>query len=361
MIRSNEIALVVALVVVLSAGCVSTPVSAPSDGRIVMDASPPNIVLNEFATPAVTTGSSLVTAQIFDMNDIPFPGAMVLFSSDGGSLASAPPGQPATMVTADDNGFVSDTLTVQIGDPSPIEVTVRSGILTESVTVTTQETPANQPPDPDIDIRPDGAAMLDEIVFFDATDSDDPDNDPITCFQWQIETGENIADPGPVLPCSFPNMRCEVEQGPLASIITRTYSTQQVLLATLRLTDDPAVLCPPGGPTEPTSSFNAIAASPYEIVCDRTPPVARGGPDQMVALGGGVSVAVTLDGSNSTDPESQIPSDGFSWNCGNGVVINLAIATCLYTEPGSPYFARLTVTNNCGQIDTDDVRVFVGP
>ena len=360
MIRSNEIALAVALVVVLSAGCVSTPVSAPSDGRIMMGASPPNIVLNEFATPPVTTGSTLVSAQIFDMNDNPFPGAEVMFSSDGGSLTSNPPGEPATMVTADDNGFVSDTLTVQIGDPSPIEVTVRSGLLFGSVTVTTQETAANQPPDPDIDIRPAGQAMLDEIVFFDATDTDDPDGDPITCFQWEIETGENIMNPMH-LPCSFPSMRCEVEQGPLASIITRTYSTQQVLLATLRVTDDPAVLCPPGGPTEPASSFNAIAASPYEIVCDPTPPVALGGPDQMVALGGGVSVLVALDGSNSTDFESGIPSDGYNWNCGNGTApINLPVATCLYTEART-FFARLTVTNNCGQVDTDDVRVFVGP
>ena len=51
--------------------CVSTPVLAPNDGQILVSASPPSIVLDEFATPVVDVGSSVVTAQVFNMSGIP--------------------------------------------------------------------------------------------------------------------------------------------------------------------------------------------------------------------------------------------------------------------------------------------------
>jgi hypothetical protein len=358
MFRSKHILWTLGSILLLAVACEDSPVIAPSDGQIAVSASPATIVLDEFGTPPVTTGSTLVTAQIFDTNGVPQSGVTVVFSSDGGSLASAPPGQPASTMETDDSGLVSDTLTVTLGDPTSINVTVRSGTLSGSVTVTKQETAANQPPTAVFGISPANSALLNEPVIFDATLSDDPDGDTITCYRWQIETGVNIAVPE--LPCIPPNSRCEVQQGLGASIITRSYADAQVIAATLRVTDDPTVACLPGGPTEPVSSFNSAAAESYEIICDPTAPDADGGPNRNVTLSGvPPTVLVFLDGSGSSDPESGIAS--YRWTCDNGTAASDTIGvSCLYTSAGS-YNARLTVTNGCGQIDTDSVLIVVNP
>jgi hypothetical protein len=353
MASSRFVAVVTATALALTASCVSTPLSAPSDGQILLSASPGTIVLDEFAVPPVTTGSTVITAQIYDANNIPQPGVEVFFSAAAGELASSLLADPA--LETDDRGRVSDTLTLGLGDPTSVIVTARSGSLSSSLDVVLKETAANQAPFPVIDITPAGSAEINDTVIFDGSFSDDPDGDRITCYQWRIETGANIN--GPDLPCSPPNSRCEISQGPGATFLTRSYSAEQLIAVTLRVTDDPSVLCPPGGPAEPAASFNGATVTSYEIVCDRTAPNAAAGPNQTVSLAGGGSVGVPLSGASSSDPDSGISA--YEWNCGNGTALQTGVSVvCNYTA-AAVYSATLTVTNGCGLRAVDAVTVTV--
>ncbi len=85
------------------------------------------------------------------------------------------------------------------------------------------------------------------------------------------------------------------------------------------------------------------------------PPVANAGPDQSVALPEGNSVvAVTLDGSGSTDDKGITT---YNWKegtntLGTGVTLNVNFAQGLHT-------VVLTVTDTKGQTNTDDVTIYV--
>ena len=217
MVSTRSIATVSVLSFVAVLGCVSSPVFAPSDGQILLSANPAAIVLDAFAVPPVTTGSSVVSAQIIDVNGIPQSGVTAVFTTNGGELASAPAGQAIMSMDTDDNGFVSDTLTLQLGDPASITVTVRSGALTGAIAVDKTEVPPNQLPFAVINITPANSALLNQFVFHDGSVSGDPDGDPITCYQWQIETNVNIANPD--LPCIPANSRCEISQGEFTSSV----------------------------------------------------------------------------------------------------------------------------------------------
>ena len=355
MVSSRSIAAFATLSLALAGGCVSTPVSAPSDGQILLSASPSTISLDEFADPAVTEGSTVITARVFDANSIPQPGVEVFFSTDGGELASSL--LPDSTLETDDNGRVTDTLTAVLGDPSDINVTVRSGTLSDSILVTKNEVAANQAPFPVIDITPANSATINDTVIFDGSFSDDPDGDAITCYQWQIETGANIV--GPALPCTPPNSRCEIAQGSVTTFLTRSYNAEQFVAVTLRVTDDPGVLCPPGGPAEPASSFNGATVMSYEIVCDRTAPTAAAGPNQTVSLGGGASVGVPLSGASSSDLDSGITD--YEWNCGNGTPLQSGVSVVCSYSAAATYSATLTVTNGCGMSSVDAVTVTITP
>jgi hypothetical protein len=355
MVNSRETAVLSVLTLALAVACVSSPVLAPAEGQIILSANPTTINLDEFADPPLTEGTSLVSAQVLDSSGIPQPGVTVIFSTNGGRLASAPAGQISTPLQTDDNGFVADTLTVQLGDPDSISVTVRSGSLSAAIAVEKAETQPNRPPLPLLDITPQGSALLNSTVIFDATGSSDPDGDAITCYQWQIEASSNISNPS--LPCVPPNSRCEVSQGASNFILTRSYSVEQVLAVTLRVTDDPAVACSPSGPTESVANFGGVTADSYEILCDRSAPNAGAGANQTVTLGANPSVSVALSGATSFDSESGIVS--YEWNCGNGTgTVSGSSVICVYNAV-AVYVATLTVTNGCGMTDVDDVVVTV--
>ena len=194
-----------------------------------------------------------------------------------------------------------------------------------------------------IDVSPDSPAVRGTLVLFDGRDSDDSDGDPITCYQWEIDSTNNTND--------------EIVQG--VSTFSRTYNTDQNLSVILRVSDDPAAtaVCPPNSsPADPALFSLDIDAIAYQIVCDPTGPSAAAGTDQIITLSGG-SASVVLDASGSSDPDSGIAS--YSWNCGNGdPTIQSPVATCTYTN-SLTYTATVTVTNGCGQPSTDTVRVTV--
>ncbi|MEE8411253.1 MAG: Ig-like domain-containing protein, partial [Acidobacteriota bacterium] len=345
-------------------GCVNSPLYAPSDGQILVSANPAAIVLDEFADPPVTTGSTVVSAHVLDTNGIPQVGVTVFFTTNGGELASAPAGQAPNALETNDNGFVSDTLTLQLGDPTTVTVTARSGALTGTIAVEKSEVPPNQSPFAIIDIEPAGSALFGQTVIYDATSSIDPDGDPITCYWWQIESSETIVNPE--LPCVPPNSRCEVSQGPNNSILTRSYGTaldpgpSTMVVVTLRVTDDPLIACPPAGPTESIAAFSGLAVEAHDVVCDRFMPTANGiATPSVLSLSGNALVTAQLNGISSSGGDSGIVS--YDWNCDNGDPNPSGVlATCDYSMPGT-YTVLLTVTNGCQQADTDIVIITVNP
>lgn len=357
--KSNVLNLLALLSATLFAvGCESTPVSAPGDGQIILSANPTTITLDENSTPQVLTGSTLVSAQFFDTNGVPLSGIDVIFSTDGGELDSVPVGQPAQSIESDGNGFVSDTLSVAIGDPDDITVTVRSGTLSGDIAITKFERPANQIPFADIEIDPAGLIEKGTSVLFDGSGSFDPDGDAISCYRWKIETGENIVSPSPI-PCTPANPRCEIIQGANAITISRTYAVEQDIDVELRVSDDPLLACPNSGPALLDTDLNGVAAFlQTSVVCDRSNPVANAGPNQIVSLAGGSSVVVSLNGAASVDSNSPIVN--YSWSCGNGTSFNSVAGSCTYTSSGT-FSATLTVTNDCGLVGQDTAVITVNP
>jgi len=360
MANSRNIVALSILSLALSWGCVSSPVIAPSDGNIFLSANPAAIVLDEFAVPAVTAADIVISAQILSMDGVPQSGVSVVFTADSGALASAPAGQAATPLETDDNGFVSDTLTLQLGDPAMTTVTARSGSLVETVEIGKTEIGANQAPLAIIDIIPAGSALLNATVVYDATGSVDPDGDAITCYQWQIETSKDIpVPPGPLVDCLPSNSRCEVVQGPNSSIATADYGEEQQVVVFLRITDDPSIVCPPGGPAEPLAAFNGLAVDTHDVVCDRFLPNARivathtvQGPPPFDLSQAGGSITVTLDGSTSGGGDSGIVS--WEWTCPLSTTTTPAdgeLSSCAYDTAGDKT-VTLKVTNGCTKTDT---------
>jgi hypothetical protein len=346
--------------------CVSTPVIAPTDGQIFVSGNPTAVVLDEFADPPVTSASIVVTAQLLAVNGVPLVDVSVVFTTDGGTLASAPAGQAPTPIETDDNGFVSDILTVQIGDPGAITVTVRSGGLTGALDVSKTEVGVNQPPFAIIDIDPMGTASFGQFVLYDGANSADPDSDPITCYQWQIESSATITNPA--LPCLPPNSRCEIVQGPGATSHTRSYGMAGVpgptenVAVTLRITDDPSVVCSDTVALS-AAAFNGLARDTHTVVCDRIAPAARvvANPSGAISLGVG-PVTVTLDGSTSGGGDSGIET--YAWTCAgstSGPSNSSGVSTtCEYAAIGV-YQITLTVTNACGTTDNTTLSITVIP
>ena len=350
MVESRNIAVLLLLAAALAVACISSPLLAPGDGEIVLDANPLTIVLDQFADPPVTTGSAIVSAEIFNADGVPQPDVSVTFSTNGGELASAPAGEIPTQLKTDDNGFVSDTLSVQLGDPESISVTVRSGGLSGVIAVEKQEALPNRPPFAFIDIRPEGAAVEDEFVTFDGSLSEDPDGDTITCYRWEIRTDTDILIQGD--PCENPSSRCEAYQGPGQTQVQRRYSVLVPRIdVSLFVTDDPAVDCLTNGTVVPEASFNGKTGASYSVVCDRTAPIADGGGNQTVRLG----APLQLVGAGS-DPESDTLT--YLWSCGNGTTSSESSIVCTYDSTG-PFEATFRVTNECGLFTTDIIPVTV--
>jgi len=340
--RLDRLALALLAALALTAGCEDSGVIAPSDGQMIVTANPTTVEIDEAADPP--EGQSTITAQLFDASGFALQGVDVLFRTSDGSLASSPPGQEPTAIETDANGVARDVLTLSLSDDDTVEVTASSGTLSGSVQVT--KSSGNQPPEAIIDADPADEQAVDAWVTFDGSASSDPDG-AITCYKWTISGAST-----------------EVVQGTSATIVSRRYTEAQALNVVLRVSDlsDSATWCNTctGGPATcgaDDSWFNGFQDSiAYDIVCDLTGPVAAAGPDQIAALSGGQAL-VPLDGSASRDAESGIVS--YSWQCGNGTAaLQGAEVTCTYTATGI-YTARLTVTNGCDMVGTDDARVTV--
>jgi hypothetical protein len=190
------------------------PQTAEADGlslladpeEIVIDLGDPNTPVDPGTGSAY--GESTLTATALDEQGAPMVGVELLFSTDGGTLASS--GGP---VTTDDQGMATDVLRLMVDDPDSVLVSVVEGDRTVSVTVTKQVVQPNRPPVADAgdDIQafcesPDGA-----VVTLDGSASSDPDstegtNDDIVSFEWYEEfggAGEQLLGEGETLQLTF--------------------------------------------------------------------------------------------------------------------------------------------------------------
>ena len=85
---------------------------------------------------------------------------------------------------------------------------------------------------------------------------------------------------------------------------------------------------------------------------ENQPPVADAGGDKKVIIGN----SVELDGSNSTDPDGSIAS--YYWDFGDGNS-DTSVKTTHTFEETKTYIVKLTVTDNDGATNTDEINIIV--
>ncbi len=329
-----------ALLIAAMAACEDSDLLAPSDGQIIMRASPAEVVIDVDA--GETEGSTAITAQVFDAEGFPLEGVSVTFSTDAGDLAA-----DAALET-DENGVAATTLTFTIDDPQTANVTAFSATLSQTVGVGWTVVIGNQPPLADIEASPASAQAKNKSVTFDGNGSTDPDGDSLTCYKWTVQ---GTVDGTTVL------------QGQTRSVITRTFTQEQDVTVTLFVSDDPDVFndCAASDPPIDDSRLSPGSAvlSNYPIVCDLSAPTADAGSGNQTASlsSNGGTITLNLDGSGSSEPDNSIVE--YRWTCGDATPAKFGEQqTCTYTSVGT-YQIQLRVTNECNQTDVDTFNLTV--
>jgi hypothetical protein len=336
-------------------GCESTDLTADPEGELKLSANPTTVVID--TSVGETEGQTSILAQVLDSAGFPMEDVAVTFLTSGGSLQSSAGGTPVAVKT-NASGVAVDVLTLDLQDPTSVEVGAASGALSQTVTITKTVSAGNTPPSAAMSIEPASAQVKGLAVTLDGRASSDPDG-AITCYQWTIDSNLNGSD--------------EVIQGVSESVVTRTYAVEQRLTVTLRVTDDAdagTTFCAAGAPPAPATRFSAATdfVSGYEIVCSIDPPLVSAGADKVVSAGGG-SVAVPLSGTATAqdaaiDPNADV---AYVWDCGNGTAPQTGSlsVTCTYQNLNAPnnttYTAELRVTDVCGLVGTDRVNIAVTP
>ena len=169
----------------------STAGGSGTEGPIALTATPEQVVidLNDPTTPIDPVsqeayGESTITALVLDELAAPVPGVDVVFTTTGGTLASA--GQP---VVTDAEGKATDVLRLLESDPDAVEVTATSGADSATIPVTKVVIPLNAAPT--ADAGPDQEAECGDETLLDGSASTDPDstegtNDDIVTFAWSL-------------------------------------------------------------------------------------------------------------------------------------------------------------------------------
>lgn len=380
----------VALAAALLIGCEDSAVIAPSDGRIIVTASPQTVGLDPDG--GIDSATSTIVARVYDGSGYPLQNVGVTFSSTAGQLQSANNcfnGSTCTItgsacqldsdceqniapliVRTDVGGNAVDVLNVRESDPATITVTAFSSTLSETVEVDKTIAGQNEPPLAAVFAVPPGSsvdcsgggvqcqAQVGDQVRFDGTDSSDDVG--ITCYKWVVNSNVTGED--------------KWYQGPLASAITPSFDVEQTLDVFLLVSDNSdSSFCTPCQPpsaggaatdcTADDSFFGDSASLRYEIVCANDPPVVQVSDDQSVVLSGG-TVDVFLSGSAS-DSETDSGDLVYTWDCRNGTGTHSGpTVTCTYTSAGTKTATlRVTDTGNppgeCVRSTTADVTITV--
>ena len=382
----------VVLLAMFTAGCEDSEVKIPENGVIAMFAAPGTININE--NSGQVAGTSRISATIVEQGAGEPQGDLRIqfFTSHGFLCPESDPDcwvceptdpdfpnctgglTPVEDVT-DANGEASVLLVMTLTNPDPsvtqATVTGKAAALFGTVPVDREIIPIqvpdpNEPPLAAINPSPPaGQAIVGDLVTFDGSFSTDPDDDPITCWQWTVDSTDDTYD--------------LFLQGTAVSAFDQRYNTEQTLAVTLRISDDPDVglICNATDPPVPVDSLSPKVGivNPYIIDCANQPPVAEAGPNQTATITSS-SVVVLLDAGLSADPDGRI--DEWVWNCGNGSTPLPSgdppipwRANCRYTAAGN-YVAEVTVkddgtgvidprtgTFECQKTDTDNTSVTI--
>jgi hypothetical protein len=320
-------------------GCEDTPLTPGEDWTIDVVAQPSVVTI-----PVDGVATSTLIATVANDTGVVQSGVSVIFTNAGGTLASGSEG-----VETDGGGRAVDTLTISATDPDEIEITVVSGSLTDTVTVTKGSGQGNLPPTAVIQALPAGEQVAGQSVIFDGSGSSDPDEgDVITVYRWRISSDnpdDNVNNPrvfeGPGLE-SIGIPGGGVDGGAFTKF-------PQNLNVELSVTDDPL------GPFKLLHGgliYRTTVTIPYRIVDVRcapnTKPVARiaGGPFNLSG-NGQATVTITLNGALSNDAEGAIAS--YFWTCGSGGTLppSQPTATCTYPvgTTAKTFTATLVVTD----------------
>jgi RHS repeat-associated protein len=244
----------------------------------------------------------------------PNPGDIVRYG-----LASGPAG----MIVDEEDGTLS--WPAQAGTHAVTVLAFDTFGAMDEQSFTLQVTPGNR--QPVADAGPDQAAFLGQIVTLDGSASSDQDGDSLT-FSWTFlerppGSLATLSDPAAVKP---------------TFVIDRfgTYSLQLIV-------DDGTV---------------ASAPDTVIITTGNTPPVAHAGPDQTAQIG----LAVTLDGSGSSDVDGQPLS--YFWSfierpAGSAAVLSdpAAVKPAFIPDAVGTYLISLTVHDGLAQSAPDIVRI----
>lgn len=305
---------ILVLAAVLLSGCEDSDLTVSSGGTISVTANPGTVRIDpNVDTPDPDTGlfegTTMITARVFDDQNLPQEGITVSFQS-----TASTPLEPASTVTGS-NGQAQSLLTLNHLDDPDILVSVLSGGVEGEVAVTLSVVGANEFPQATATLSPFETAQVGQPVIFDGSASTDPDGD-ITCYQWEI-LSDNPDDPA---------NNPQIFQGTATSGLSKSFLNEQNLVVTLRVSDKAGLTCAtinalnppgPGNPPEPETAFSPfVFFDDYEITCQNPPPIAEiAGPESYDLVGVfGQTVSLVLDGSLSRDDET--PIDDWVWVCG---------------------------------------------
>ena len=335
--------------VTLSSATVASPTfTAPStvgtytftlvvnDGRV--DSSPDEVQVTVSAsstnTPPVANAGSDQTVNT---------GATVTLDGSGSSDPdsdaityqwTAKSGNPAT-VTLSSATVASPTFTApSTAGTYTFTLVVNDGTANSSpdeVQVTVNASSSNTPPV--ANAGSDQTANTGATVTLDGSGSSDPDSDPIT-YQWTAKSG----NPATVT----------LSSATVASPTFTAPGTAGTYTFTLVVNDGTAN----SSPDEVQITVSASSSN--------TPPVANAGSDQTVNTG----ATVTLDGSGSSDPDSDPITYQWTAKSGNPATVTLSSATVAsptFTAPGTAGTYTFTLVVNDGTVDSspDEVQVTV--
>jgi len=262
-------------------------------GGVVLSINPNNI--------GRSGGRITLSGTVFDPNGDPIAGRVAVFSSQYGTLASN-----GALLRTDNRGQVFDVL--DIGrlpeEVSSIDITVDvTGVTaTKTLSVTDNQSPTAAFAYSPQDVR-EG-----ESVFFDASESEDPDG-TIATYSWNLGDGT-------------------IQTG---RQVTHTYALARSYRVLLTVTDDQ-------GATHTVAETIDVG--------DNQPPVAAFtvSPD-----GPRANQVLTLDASAANDPDGEIVA--YDWTLGNGGARQGRVVSAAYSGAGT-YTITLTVTDDKGETGT---------
>lgn len=325
-------------VLLLAIACEDGNVVAPSDGTLSVSLNPTAVTVDP-NVPANAQKTSDVRAILVDKDGVPVENATVFFSSTDGQLVQpgVTPFVPLDSAITNSQGVARATLVVTADDADEIDVTVTSGALSDTDTLTKGIVGEQRPPTAAFTVEPCGtpcAGDINRTVTFRST-STDPNASDVLTFRWTINSTVDASDEQLVT---------------TSTRLNRTYSAAQDLNVTLEASDDPTA-----SSSSPESVWDDSAARDYKI-CGNRAPVAVA-PADVTQTGGTFPRSVSLDGRGSTDPDGDNLT--YAWQCGNGTTATGAVASCVY-QAAATFTVTLTVADlptGCAPKSSTDVAV----